>query len=68
MLEVHKKVKDNDDINLIMQVHDELVFEVREEKAEELTKQIQQIMEQAAQLDIPLKVDAGIGDNWDEAH
>ncbi|HFC29928.1 MAG TPA: DNA polymerase I [Oceanospirillales bacterium] len=68
MLKVHAEIKDNPDIFMIMQVHDELVFEIREEKSEELTKIIKTLMENAAKLDVPLKVDTGIGDNWDEAH
>jgi DNA polymerase-1 len=53
---------------LIMQVHDELVFEVREERAAELMQQARQLMSGAASLRVPLKVDAGRGSNWDEAH
>ena len=51
-----------------IQVHDELVFEIREEKTQELTSKVIALMENAVELDIPLKVDAGIGNNWDEAH
>jgi len=53
---------------MIMQVHDELVFEVKEEKLDELTAAVKELMENAAKLDVPLKVDTGVGDNWDEAH
>jgi len=53
---------------MIMQVHDELVFEVREDAAEELRGEIVRLMCDAAKLDVPLVVDAGIGRNWDEAH
>ncbi len=55
-------------ISTIMQVHDELVFEVKEDMVDELIPQICQQMESAAELDVPLIVEAGIGDNWDEAH
>ncbi len=68
MLSVYAKIKDNADIRMIMQVHDELVFEVREEKLEELTALVKDLMENAVKLDIPLKVDTGVGENWDEAH
>lgn len=68
MLKVHTNIKENPDIRMIMQVHDELVFEIREEKLEELTTLVQDLMESAVKLDIPLKVDTGVGDNWDEAH
>ncbi len=68
MLLVYEETKNNPDIRMIMQVHDELVFEVREEKLDELTAVVKDLMENAAKLDIPLKVDTGVGDNWDEAH
>ncbi len=53
---------------MIMQVHDELVFEVVEEQAENFAKAVSKIMQQAANLDIPLLVETGIGNNWEEAH
>lgn len=55
-------------VQLLMQVHDELVFAVKEECVEAYIKEIQAIMAAAADLDVPLIADAGIGDNWDEAH
>jgi DNA polymerase-1 len=55
-------------INTIMQVHDELVFEVKTEFVDEFVPQICEQMEQAVSLDVPLIVEAGVGDNWDEAH
>ena len=53
---------------LIMQVHDELVFEVQREAADELIGRVRELMSGAAQLRTSLKVDAGSGENWDEAH
>ena len=53
---------------LIMQVHDELVFEVKVEAAEELMGRARELMSAAAQLRTSLKVDVGSGANWDEAH
>jgi DNA polymerase-1 len=53
---------------LIMQVHDELVLEVADEAVETLVQQLRQHMARAATLTVPLKVDVGIGRNWDEAH
>ena len=53
---------------LIMQVHDELVFEVPTERSTELIERVVVLMANAATLSIPLKVDAGVGANWDEAH
>ena len=56
------------DAKIIMQVHDELVLEVKESDVEQVTEQLIQLMSQAAELSIPLVVEAGLGDNWDEAH
>lgn len=53
---------------MIMQVHDELVFEVDENKVDGVRDRVIAIMSDAATLCVPLKVDAGIGKNWDEAH
>ncbi|MCU7938533.1 MAG: DNA polymerase I [gamma proteobacterium symbiont of Bathyaustriella thionipta] len=57
-----------DGIKMTMQVHDELVFEVPESVLDEAVEKIKRIMSDAAQLKVPLIVEAGIGDNWDEAH
>jgi DNA polymerase-1 len=54
--------------HLIMQVHDELVIEVPEERAEDIGTAVVDLMESAAQLRVPLRVDRGLGANWDEAH
>jgi DNA polymerase-1 len=56
------------DARVIMQVHDELVLEVAEGEAEEIAARITKLMESAAELKVPLKVDYGLGANWDEAH
>jgi DNA polymerase-1 len=53
---------------LLLQVHDELVFEVQRDLAEDLIAHVRELMSGAATLSTPLKVDAGIGANWDEAH
>lgn len=60
--------KDYPDVKLIMQVHDELVFEIPEDKVETLKPEIRYIMSHAADLSVPLLVDIGIGNNWDTAH
>jgi DNA polymerase-1 len=54
--------------HLIMQVHDELVFEVDRDSVDSFKPSIRRLMEGAAELDIPLLVDIGVGDNWDDAH
>lgn len=56
------------DVKMIMQVHDELVFEVPEDQAEALKPKICELMSAAVPLSIPLEVEAGIGNNWEEAH
>ncbi|MFJ4456373.1 DNA polymerase I [Pseudomonas sp. NPDC089392] len=56
------------DARVILQVHDELVLEVREDQVGQVKDEIRQHMSRAAQLDVPLLVEAGIGANWDEAH
>ena len=53
---------------MIMQVHDELVFEVAENAVAQVQAVVVEHMEAAAELSVPLKVDAGVGKNWDEAH
>jgi DNA polymerase-1 len=53
---------------LIMQVHDELVLEVPEGELEEAKGKVRELMQNVAQLDVPLIVDVGVGDNWDQAH
>lgn len=56
------------EITMMMQVHDELVFEVAENQAETLKAKVCELMAQAASLDVTLLAEAGLGDNWDEAH
>ncbi len=55
-------------VRMIMQVHDELVFEVKAGAVEEASQKIRALMEGSVQLDVPLLVEVGVGDNWDEAH
>jgi DNA polymerase-1 len=56
------------DVKMIMQVHDELVFEVAAAQVEAAREEIRRLMCGVAQLSVPLVVDVGVGDNWDEAH
>ena len=60
--------KDAPDIKMIMQVHDELVFEIPNKMQKEADKRIRELMTGVASLDVPLVVDVGTGKNWDEAH
>ncbi|MEZ8885484.1 DNA polymerase I [Vibrio sp. 10N.222.54.F6] len=55
-------------VKLLMQVHDELVFEVEESSLAEIESKVQELMESAAELEVPLVAEAGHGDNWDQAH
>ena len=69
MIDVDRWIGDNNsDIKMIMQVHDELIFEVKKDYAQKALEKIVKIMEKAVKLDIPLIVDASIGLNWNEAH
>ena len=63
----HWLYKDIPDAKMIMQVHDELVFEIAEDQVDDCTAKIRTLMCAAADLDVPLLVDIGIGSNWDEA-
>ena len=68
MIQLDQKLQNDPDIAMIMQVHDELVFEVRSEKIAFYSELIKTHMESAADLVVPLIVDVGQGTNWDEAH
>jgi len=56
------------DARMIMQVHDELVLEVADSEVSDVCEQLCDLMSAAAELAVPLLVEAGVGDNWDEAH
>lgn len=56
------------EVRMIMQVHDELVFEVPESQVEAVVCQVRVLMENSLSLAVPLKVDIGCGENWDQAH
>ena len=69
MIDVHRWLqKDQADARMIMQVHDELVLEVRDDQIDAVRTNIIDLMTNAATLAVPLKVEAGTGLNWDEAH
>jgi DNA polymerase-1 len=53
---------------MLMQVHDELVFEVDAAEVDSARARVRELMQGAARLKVPLVVDIGVGDNWDEAH
>lgn len=70
MLNVYAWIINNeqDNVKMVMQVHDELVFEISEDQLERVVPELIKQMEQAASLDVPLTAEADSGDNWDEAH
>ncbi len=69
MINVDEWIEGSDaPVRMIMQVHDELVFEVGEDYLEQAGQKIDGLMSEAVELDVPLIVDVGTGDNWDEAH
>ncbi|MBT4494631.1 MAG: DNA polymerase I [Gammaproteobacteria bacterium] len=69
MLEVDKWLQETDlSTRMTMQVHDELVLEVPESNVQEVVTGVESRMSAAAELSIPLVVETGVGDNWDEAH
>ena len=68
MIAVASWLKGRDDAHMLMQVHDELVFEVRADAIDEVRAAVIERMSGAAALAVPLLVDVGVGDNWDQAH
>jgi DNA polymerase-1 len=60
--------RDGHGARLLMQVHDELVVEAPLARVGDVRAEVIRIMESAAELSVPLRVDSGVGDNWDEAH
>ena len=68
MIGIDKMIFGDENIKMIMQVHDELVFEVKAEKVDHYSQLIKAEMEKAIKLYVPLIADVGVGDNWDEAH
>jgi len=68
MIAVAAWIETRDDVHMLMQVHDELVFEVREDAVEAVRQGVIERMSGAAELAVPLIVDVGVGANWHEAH
>ena len=69
MVLLHQKIREESfEAKIIMQVHDELVIEVNENQQDELSELTTNIMSEISKLDVDLKVDSDIGNNWDEAH
>ena len=68
MIQIHKVYEGREDVRMLLQVHDELIFEIKEDVLEAEVANIEKIMEDIIPLKVPLKVGVGVGDNWDEAH
>ena len=69
MINIHNRLlKEKLKTKMILQVHDELVFDVPKDELEIIKKLVPQEMESAIKLDVPIKVDLGVGNNWLEAH
>ncbi|MFT4273741.1 MAG: DNA polymerase I [Pantoea sp.] len=60
--------QNDDNVKMIMQVHDELVFEIHQDAVDSASDKIRQLMESSMKLDVPLQVEVGTGENWDQAH
>ncbi|MFH0968914.1 MAG: DNA polymerase I [Patescibacteria group bacterium] len=66
MVNIHEEYKDNSDVRMILQIHDEIILEAKEKIAEEASERIKEIMESAFKLKVPLVADVSVGDNWGE--
>ncbi len=69
MISIHKRMKNSSlQSKMILQVHDELLFDVHKSEIEEMKQLVKEEMENAMELNVPVVVEAGVGDNWLEAH
>jgi DNA polymerase-1 len=72
MINIHKRLKAEKDIikhsKMILQVHDELVFDAHKDEVEILKKLVVEEMEKAMPMNVVIKAEVGVGDNWLEAH
>lgn len=66
MLAVYKEYKNNPDVKLILQIHDEIILEVKSDLADEVAKRVKELMEGTYKLNVPLVADVAIGKNWGE--
>ena len=69
MIEIHEWLaKGKVDARMIMQVHDEVILEVKDQEASKVEQEVSKIMQNAAKLKVPLEVESGLASNWGEAH
>ena len=66
MIAVYNSFKNNEGVKMILQIHDEIILEVKEEIAQEIAKKTKEIMEKVYSLNVPLVVDVKVGRNWGE--
>ncbi|WP_044414907.1 DNA polymerase I [Halarcobacter anaerophilus] len=66
MLEIYKRFRNSSEVKMLLQIHDELIFEVKEENADKITEEIAEVMENIYKLKVPLKVSKSIGMSWQE--
>ena len=66
MIKIHEKYKNNEKMSMLLQIHDELIFEIEENEVEKITKDLKKIMENIFSLNIPLKVSCTVGESWQD--
>jgi DNA polymerase-1 len=66
MIKVHEQFKDNTEVRMILQIHDEIILEVKRSRAEEVSQKVKDLMETAYPLRVPLIAQVNIGDSWGE--
>ena len=66
MIEIYKKYKNNNKMSMLLQIHDELIFEIEENEVEKITKDLIEIMEGVYSLNVPLKVSSTVGESWQD--
>jgi DNA polymerase-1 len=69
MIDIHKAMQEKQlKSKMLLQVHDELVFDAHKDEVEELTALVKDLMQNAIKMDVPILVEAGTGENWLQAH
>ena len=66
MIKVYEEFKNNENVKMVLQIHDEIILEVKESESKEVAEKMKNIMENVYKLKVPLVVDVKIGDNWGE--
>lgn len=66
MINIYRKFKDDPDVKMVLQIHDEIILEAKKEKAKDVSEKVKEIMEAAYKIKVPLVADVKIGENWGE--